>query len=139
MKIVLKIALISFVSFMIIACHEKDSSGRAAPPISPERPIEPVQPINCQSFQDFNVLYQAMLSYGNRLEAQSRSADRIVIGSALFAEHLMRSYALASKMNSYSKEVQAMYLRYFNWIFDSEGFVRSKPLHPQTNYCLRKG
>lgn len=121
------------------ACDEDSEPTAPGTGTQPAPAPQPVKPVNCTKFQDFYVVYTSMREQANLLIEQKSQTDRLVTASAIFAQHLMRSYSAAASMRTYNAEVQQTYLKYFSWIFNADGLVLETPGHPQTKICLKKG
>lgn len=117
---------------VLIGCNDTSNRDGSHPPPSPTRPTD------CSTFKDFFTVFSAMRRYAGSIAEQTSQSERLSWASALLADHLSRSYAAPKELWSQDREAQKFYLKYFNWIFTEDGFVRLRPSHPLTNSCLEK-
>ncbi|MGE0763880.1 MAG: hypothetical protein AB7N80_11430 [Bdellovibrionales bacterium] len=134
MKSFLYFMLTALLSWSLAAC---DEDNKKVPPSNSGSRPPPRTPLNCQPFQDFVVVYNSMRTQAPKLSLHGKPSERLAVASSLFTDYVMRSN-MAAKLDSYGPDVQAQYLRYFYWIFNRDGFVRTRPGHPLTQFCSKE-
>jgi hypothetical protein len=138
MRVILKWLVVILTGFALTSCKNSDSPTPGGPrPGTPTQPA-PGEGVDCRSFADFLPMFSAMKEFSQELNDQADTGNRLALASAHFAEYLRYSYGEDAELRSNNRETQELYLKYFKWVFTSDGLVRQRPGHPQANACMRR-